>query len=253
MLAAKATLRNAEPCTVLLQRLRPSAGFTVGLTLGELVESAPGQLHPPIVELRGRSGSGKTHLLYMLAIEALVGGTGVVYFDAEGTFDILRFSHLLRQHVDPFAADGVLKNLVVFQPQSASEMLANAKSLRQSIAVLQRDVPVRLILVDSISSFFWQAKTLLPVIVEALRDVAKAVHATVFITNWQIGWQHFSVAKAVRLEVEKKEVLQFTQGIEQALNTADARAEVLARGLSYIKNAGGNRQTFCIKDQASMV
>jgi hypothetical protein len=251
MLAAKAAIANAAPCSQLVSRLQRNNRPKLGLRLAEFVSD---YTDLPIIELHGRSGSGKTHLLYMLAIEAILAGKGVVVFDAEGTWDLLRFVHLLQQHVDAFEARSLLDNLLIYQPVSLAEMLTDAKDLTRTLTVHMREMTIQSILVDSISSFYWQAKSQLPSVIEALRDAASMLHAALIMTNWHIGWRHLTIPQSVRLHIERKEVLQFTQGVEQALITAEARAEVLNRGLFYIKDNRGNRQTFCIKQNiAAMV
>ena len=240
-----------------LRRLLPSSTIT----------SIDGYDH--ILELHGKAGAGKTHLLYLLCINALVDGKSVVVVDADGKFDCARLLHLLEKRIEGVASDALylLDFVQVLQPQSAREVVEVLERLPVALSMdglADDDLntidglsdmgfksrAIGLLALDSISAFHWHDPAMTLPIHTAMSKACCRLAVQGICTSWDVAYTYLALPKSTsaRLLVERKEVLQFAQGITQAYATADARQEVLARGTIYVKSAdGGKRTVFAIK------
>lgn len=128
-----------------------------------------------VVEIQGPTSSGKTHLLYSLLITCVLPHThdstalggwakaGVV-FDTDGSFDMSRFHQLLLGHLmlllsDPDIANSIaqesLGRLHIFRPASSSQLAATIAHLPKYHLAYSPRVPIGLVAVDSLSSYYW--------------------------------------------------------------------------------------------------
>ena len=138
------------------------------------------------IEVRGPAGSGKTHFLYALCVDATKKGRACIVFDLDHKWDKNRLAEL-----GGFA----YYDLVDTGP------------------------PVRYILVDGFKTDFAYYKAI------AARYCAQLVITTI----------HNPALPTYKIQLTRKPVLQFTQGLEAALETKDARKEVLQRGVFYVQ------------------
>ena len=276
MQRAKALLEAAEPLSALLQRINSEKPRVLDLPLHDLL---PNNSNP--IEFHGLSGSGKTHLLYILAIEAVLAGKAVVVYDTDYKWDNNRLLHLIdcklarsmgtANYTDIGLSSGSTSNkhfldlIHVYQPQSAAAFLEDIESTWTMATEKFRDRPVRYLLVDGISAYYWQsiadprrdAETDKPsklnwtqACMEELKRCSTRLLSQLVYTNWDLGWPHLTFPGTIRLTVQKKEVLQFTQGLEQAVLTKDARQEVLDRGIFYVRSDEGRRVAFYVRPEA---
>eukprot|EP01083_Nonionella_stella_P078662 215371_1 len=135
-----------------------------------------------VIEVAGRSGTGKTELMYAIILSCILpesqmgvqyGGQGiqVLYIDLSMKFSIPRLQYLLSQrvklafnnrHGESILVDGenevtnlfdeCFDRLFVVQPASTEEFLA---ALHQVNAIKESNQSLRLIIIDDISTFFF--------------------------------------------------------------------------------------------------
>ena len=143
----------------------------------------------PIVEVTGRSGSGKTHLLYYVASVAALpvewhgiklGGKGgaVAIVDSDGRFSVSRLAEVMecliqdaarKQSLPQAGADEVstlvhdcLTHVLIFRPQSSAALQATLSSLPALLldgrGHHSSHRHLETLLVDSASAFAWQTR-----------------------------------------------------------------------------------------------
>ncbi|TFK76994.1 hypothetical protein BDN72DRAFT_890780 [Pluteus cervinus] len=163
---------HSESLAQCLVRLRPQRQLTVlpsvPLTRGD------------IVEIQGPHTSGKSHLVYLLAITCILPpshldvifdgwGHSAVVMDTDGSFSIARFAHLLRQHIDrlfpnTYSREQVMQEIFtasltrlhVFWPNSTSQLAATICHLPAHLASKYPGQEIGMIAIDSMSAFHWQ-------------------------------------------------------------------------------------------------
>lgn len=254
-------LNKPESCFELLSQVHTQyAAPILDLPIHDLIRNTR-LSYDQSLELHGLSGSGKTHLLYLLTIEAVLAGRAVIVFDTDLKWDNSRLLHLITARLTDGEGVGIfgavdyshLLDLVyIFQPQSAASFRADAESIVQLCLHELHDKAVRYVLVDSLSSFHWQAlatqETSNVDIYLALQKAAEQISALLVYTTWDIGFNYINMPRSTRLLVDRKYVLQFTQGLEQAVETRDARMEVLKRGIFYLSSENReHRVAFYVK------
>ena len=134
---------------------------------------------PPVIQITGLSPcSGKTQLLYKIASQALLLTSGqstarfggaVIWIDNNNRFSIERLHCILRTQSssrlseDQSVSDLVkasLRNLHVFRPQSSDAFLATVRNLIPYLldpkAHPSSGYPVKALVIDNVSSFFWE-------------------------------------------------------------------------------------------------
>ncbi|XP_029955372.1 DNA repair protein XRCC2 [Salarias fasciatus] len=138
-LEARRSLKDIEP------RLFPDGG---GPESGE------------VVELFGTEGTGKTELLYHLLCRCVLpeaaGGlqVDVVFVDTDYSLDMLRLVSVLdgRLNADEEALSSCLSRLLVVHCSSSSQLLLTLHFLETSLSARPG---LSLLLIDSISAFYW--------------------------------------------------------------------------------------------------
>ncbi|XP_031166282.1 DNA repair protein XRCC2 [Sander lucioperca] len=138
-LEARRSLKDVEP------RLFPEDG---------------GPDHGEVVELYGTEGTGKTELLYHLLCRCVLpvacGGleVDVVFVDTDYSLDMLRLVSILdsRLNADEAALRSCLSRLLVVHCSSSSQLLLTLHFLETS---LSSRPGLALLLIDSISAFYW--------------------------------------------------------------------------------------------------
>lgn len=130
-----------------------------------------------VVEIQGPPASGKTHLLYHLAITAITPTThlatklggwdkAAVIFDTDGTFSIPRLHKLLIGRLTCLTRDSPISDIGelvrtamtkihLFRPTSSVQLAASLLHLPAYHAARLPDDEIGFIAVDSISSFYW--------------------------------------------------------------------------------------------------
>lgn len=267
MYRARTLLESPDSCTDLLSTLRGQHAPPVDLPIQSLLPQG-GIGSDQAIEFHGLGGSGKTHILYMLAIEAVLAGGAVVVFDTDYHWDSGRLLHLLihrlPEHKDgqegqDYSRENVATDLLdliyVYQPQSLTGFLEDTAQLRELCMRDLQNHSVRYVLVDSFSAFHWQSlatkKPSTLDVFNALRTVTAQVSALLVYTTWDLGFGYMSFPHTVRLQVSKKYVLQFTQGLAQAMETKGHRMDVVNRGICYISSeTHARRETFTITADA---
>lgn len=208
---------------------RPGPNPTLSLNRGD------------VIEIQGPAASGKTQLLYHLAAccvlpkEVLiaeanvhaestvhVGGWGksVIVFDCDGRWNVKRLHDILqtrlriafsRVHLPPrpdkytaeisSVAMGSLNRLHVFKPTSSFQLVATLQYLPKYHAEDMPNEDIRLVFVDSISSFYWadrwQAETSVPkkpqrsdsvgATLRALQNFRISHGPVTILTNWGLN------------------------------------------------------------------
>lgn len=282
MLQAKTLLTTAHTCLELFSAPAYQRGVQgLDLPIHDLLRNPK----DTAVDFHGQSGSGKTHLLYLLVIEALIRGKSVIVFDTDLKWDSVRLLHLLncrlagqRSSTDPADVglagnagnnnEYLLDSVYIYQPQSSAAFYEASQSILELVQDLLPEKSVRYIMVDSMTAFYWQSIAD-PMPSEQLRAASKAgkpnkrdwiteTHlsllrsaslcgAQLVYTTWDLSWHNFTLTRCTRLQVQKKQVLQFTQGLEHAMSTKEARAEVLERGIFHVRREGFEKVSFYIK------
>ncbi|XP_039646763.1 DNA repair protein XRCC2 isoform X2 [Perca fluviatilis] len=116
--------------------------------------------HGEVVELYGTEGTGKTELLYHLLCRCVLpvatGGleVDVVFVDTDYSLDMLRLVSILdsRLNADEAALRLCLSRLLVVHCSSSSQLLLTLHFLETS---LSSRPSLSLLLIDSISAFYW--------------------------------------------------------------------------------------------------
>ena len=162
-----------------------------------------------VIEVQGPAASGKTHLLYRILVACLMpsqyqgkdlGGWGkaAILFDTDGKFDISRLHGLLLSRLtrylgqaDPHPAilavdlDNLatrcLENMHVFRPTSSAQLAVTLLHLPKYHATDPRlqDASIGLLVVDSLSAFYWRDRYSL----EQIRDAAGSSSHTALPPN----------------------------------------------------------------------
>lgn len=245
MFRAKVLLDHPDSCLDLLSSVRRLFPARLDNPIKTLLPGGAGQ-YDQAVELHGAVGAGKTHLLYLLAIEAVLAGKSVIVYDTDYKWDNSRLLHLLGLKIDQSdsevtkqcSSQDLLDQIYIYQPQSAKAFLSDVQSTFDLCTESIRERAVRYLMVDSMSAFHWQytvaRDTSILEIFNGLRKVAEQISAILVYTTWDLGFNYIVLPHTTRLAVNKKQVLQFTQGLDQAFETKDARSEVLNRGISYV-------------------
>ena len=123
---------------------------------------APGYLQDgDVVELVGAQSTGKSSVLQELMIRCLVPsscggcGCGVFYFDLDFHFDLLNTVAIMQQKTAASEEDIKLwlKNLHVVRCNSMEQVVISLHALESLLA--KSKVPFGMIILDSISSFYW--------------------------------------------------------------------------------------------------
>ncbi|KAK7694874.1 hypothetical protein QCA50_002062 [Cerrena zonata] len=192
-----------------------------------------------ILEIQGAAGSGKTHLVYLLLATCVMPRSyrsltlpgwdkAAVVYDTEGTFDMCRFTDILRTRIsetlqtfEPNELPGPLEGCVETIAQQCSAKLfvsrpSSTIQLATSILHLPdlhaehhdfRHIEVALLVVDSLSSFYWDDRftmeqlrgqqsgsrnSLNPLhhVLHALQHVKKNVNPVMVLTNWGLNPLH---------------------------------------------------------------
>lgn len=245
MSRAKTLLDQPDSCLNLLSAARAQQAVVLDIPIETLLE------HPVLgydssIELHGAVGSGKTHLLYILVIEAILVGKAVIVFDTDLKWDNTRLLDLLQAKMteDPVLVERdldalhLLDSVIIYQPQSSKAFLEDVGEAYNFCLQELQNQSVRYLLVDSMSAFHWQytvaRETPVVEVYNALRQLAIQISASLVYSTWDLGFNYIALPHSTRLAVNKKQVLQFTQGLEQAFETKEARMEVLSRGISYL-------------------
>ncbi|BFZ54498.1 hypothetical protein PYCC9005_001535 [Savitreella phatthalungensis] len=263
-----ALLENSEDGDELLQRCytkytKPSTHIHLRPLLRKLSHAAGGgdndaearrdDAHK-IIELHGKVGAGKTHLLYMLCMKAVVEGKAVVVIDTEIKFDFGRLLSLLEARLDGASGKHYLDQILVIMPQTSALCLAALQSLPERLAREMPDAIVAYTLVDSISAYHWNDNTSTGTLLKALHAAClKIGSAKGVVTSWDTGYTYMSLDQnlSTKLLVERKHVLPFQQGLAQAYSTAEARMDVIRRGTFYVKTTDEQRRVgFSIKNDS---
>ena len=130
--------------------------------IGRDLFQGPGYLQDgDVVEFIGEESTGKSSLLQELMITCLLPsscggcGSGVIYFDLDNHFDILRIAGIIESKTGASEEDIKLwlKNLYLLRCNSLEEVVVSLHSLTSLIA--NNKVPFGMIILDSISSFYW--------------------------------------------------------------------------------------------------
>ncbi|CCG84067.1 protein of unknown function [Taphrina deformans PYCC 5710] len=266
MFRARALLTQRDSCHGLLAYVRTQQPASLDIPLHPLLPSSSAS-YDQAIELHGLAGSGKTHLLYNLTIEAILAGDAVIVFDTDLKWDNARLLELLHARMSdqstedttsgPFSVFGeqtcleLLDSVYMYQPASLAAFLNDAEDVLELCMRAVPDKSVRYILVDSFSAFHWQFVAVRkPSIVDVfsrLHKSAEEIAALLVYTTWDLGFPYIALPHSVRLTVSKKYVLQFTQGLAQAQETKEHRMEVIKRGISYVSGeASSERITFSI-------
>lgn len=136
---------------------------------------------PTVVELCSEeSGAGKTHLLYLITIIAILPSihrdvdlngkeSAVVIIDTEGRFNVGRLVELMHHYILEKMADALdtddlinrsLEHVHVFRPQSMATMIATVSTLPTYLfnhqAHRSTSRPLHSIMIDNASTFYWQ-------------------------------------------------------------------------------------------------
>ncbi|KAM3334051.1 hypothetical protein ACQJBY_028859 [Aegilops geniculata] len=153
-----------------------------------------------VVEIAGPSGSGKSQLLLMSAVQCILpkewegvyfGGLGkaVMYIDLDCRFDVLRLAQILRKRIaagcsvhptnEEFETDGskdkfrlfestlfsdCMKRFLYVRCYNSSELIAALKSLKSQSEARNGifGIGVYLLMLDSIGAFYWIDRALQP-------------------------------------------------------------------------------------------
>ncbi|KAF5390312.1 hypothetical protein D9757_002812 [Collybiopsis confluens] len=132
-----------------------------------------------VLEIQGPPASGKTHLLYFLMVMCIIPNTyssislggwdkAAVFFDADASFDLARFTCLLVSHLRA-ALEAVqdfeisiqlivqqsLRNLHIFRPNSSVQLAAALAQLPSYHKSALPDTEIGMVAVDPISAFYW--------------------------------------------------------------------------------------------------
>lgn len=194
-----------------------------------------------VIEVQGPAASGKTQLLYHLAACCILpkevkvmsadghaestvhlGGwyRSVVVFDCEGRWDTRRLHTILVTRLNllcsktqlpplPHKSDSTvslialesLSRLHVFRPTSSFQLAATLQNLPKYHAEKMQNEEMRLLLVDSISSFYWvdrwqaersdSKKSFRPNplkhVLRCLQDVRRSHGPVIVLTNWGLN------------------------------------------------------------------
>jgi len=127
----------------------------------DLFVSPPYLQNGDVVELCGEQGSGRSSLLQHLMIECILPkhhngcNAGVIYFDLDCHFELLRVISIIERRTGASEEEVKkwLKNLHIVRCDSSEQLVITLHSMEPLIANSQ--VPVSLIILDSISSFYW--------------------------------------------------------------------------------------------------
>lgn len=253
MLRARALLDQTDSCLALLSSTRQLCHATIETPIKRLLPDPAGG-YGDAIELHGTVGSGKTHILYLLVIEAVLAGKSVIVFDTDLKWDTSRLLHLLNTktserhstvHTEIESLD-LLDLVYIYQPQSAKGFLVDVQDTFKLCSEVIQNHAVRYIMVDSMSAFHWQytvaRDTSMIEVFKALRKLAEQVSAILVYSTWDLGFNYMTFPHSTRLAVNRKQVLQFTQGLDQAFETKEARMEVLNRGISYVTSVASNHR-----------
>jgi hypothetical protein len=138
---------------------------------------------PTVIELCSEDpGTGKTHLLYLITILAILPSihhdvdldgkeSTVIIIDTEGRFSVERVVELMEHYIIDKDADTVdmedlisrsLEHLHIFRPQSMTAMIATLSNLPTYLlnhgAHQSTRRPVHSVMIDSVSTFYWQTR-----------------------------------------------------------------------------------------------
>lgn len=132
-----------------------------------------------VIEIQGPASSGKTHLLYHFLLTCILPESGVslsstpairgraaIFYDADSSFDISRFRKLLAVRVARLSPQSdqdtqntliqaALRRLHIFRPKSLLQLAISIKHLGSYHASQLPDDEIGLLVVDSISTFYW--------------------------------------------------------------------------------------------------
>ena len=136
-----------------------AGGVRVSTGLPSLDAVLRGGVEPGMVtELAGVAGAGKTQMCLSLAVEAHMGGTGVVYVDAETTYSSSRLVEIATQrYPDTFAgseegAQALTEAVTVYRVGSSSELMAALEGLEDKIV----ETEAGLVIIDSVAALIKQ-------------------------------------------------------------------------------------------------
>lgn len=248
MYKARALLNAPESLSTILQTVRASTSLHLDIPIHSLLPDH-GLKATEALHIHGRSGSGKTHVLYYLVIEAILCRRAVIVFDNDLKWDNARLFDLLRQRIPDKEALDHLDQVIVHQPSSLLEFQTQVGDLNGGQV---SDYAVRYVVIDTMSAFHWQSvanKTTMSNVYTALKRKCQEIGALLVYTTWDLGFPYMTLpGNTVRLNMQRKYVLQFTQGLEHALETKEHRMEVLNRGICYMTSENSSdRKIFIIK------
>jgi hypothetical protein len=134
----------------------------------------------PVIEICSEeSGTGKTHLLYLIITMAILPqyfadvlldgkNSAVILLDTEGRFSIQRLAEIMQEYIItkeseiqnmPELITNSLQHVHIFRPQTMESTLATLSSVHSYInkqSHQSSQLPLHSIIIDSASTFYWQ-------------------------------------------------------------------------------------------------
>lgn len=176
-------------------------------------------------------------------------GREIIYIDCDGRFDILRFKEMMRrQTTSDQSVEQALSHVHIFRPHSAACLISTLKYIPEYLFSLSHSKPLGMVLVDSISAFYWNDRTsqTFTTIVEELGRIRTMFSATVVLTNNVSAAVNLPTVYnnfvTMRIVMSRDQVERFPQDIGwlEAWEEREARQELVDRtGFSGQKGNSG--------------
>eukprot|EP00026_Physarum_polycephalum_P008449 Phypoly_transcript_08535.p1 GENE.Phypoly_transcript_08535~~Phypoly_transcript_08535.p1 ORF type:complete len:341 (+),score=45.97 Phypoly_transcript_08535:203-1225(+) len=210
-----------------------------GITLFDT--DARGLKNGDIVEIYGPTSVGKTELLYSVIVSCVLPrkwndvtigghGVGVIYFDNDYHFCMPRLisiiEHRVRDALDPTmnATDEDIQELItlslarlqVFHCKDSLQFIVTLQSIP---LLLESDSTIKVLMIDSISAFYWIHKHEDKTGIEHQKHIANqcrllAQHGLVVMATKAILWKDKRKANTNNSHNNVNDQLQYTSGLE---------------------------------------